>query len=54
MWSDSQILVWLIGEVCIEMLAAVSGVNISTARAGEGGREGGMSGQARQGRSASS
>ena len=51
-WSDSQILVWMIGEVCIEMLAGVSGVNISTARRGGGG-EGGMTGPARQGRSAS-
>ena len=52
-WSDSQILVWMIGEVCIEMLAGVSGVNISTAsREGGGGREG-MTGPARRGRSAS-
>ena len=41
MWSDSQILVWMIGEVCIEMLAGVSGVNISTARRGGEGGEGG-------------
>ena len=40
-WSDSQILVWMIGEVCIEMLAGVSGVNISTARRGGEGGEGG-------------
>ena len=39
-WSDSQILVWMIGEVCIEMLAGVSGVNISTARGGDGGMAG--------------
>ena len=51
-WSDSQILVWMIGEVCIEMLAGVSGVNISTASIGEG-REG-MTGPARRGRSAAS
>ena len=37
-WSDSQILVWMIGEVCIEMLAGVSGVNISTGRRGGEGR----------------
>ena len=40
-WSDSQILVWMIGEVCIEMLAGVSGVNISTASIGGEGGEGG-------------
>ena len=53
-WSDSQILVWMIGEVCIEMLAGVSGVNISTGRRGEegGGEGGGMAEPARQGRSA--
>ena len=39
-WSDSQILVWMIGEVCIEMLAGVSGVNISTGRRGGEGRGG--------------
>ena len=43
-WSDSQILVWMIGEVCIEMLAGVSGVNISTGR--RGGEGGGRDGRA--------
>ena len=51
-WSDSQILVWMIGEVCIEMLAGVSGVNISTGRRGQEGGGEGMAEPARQGRSA--